>query len=140
MDTTLQKTHAWLNEVQDLGRFPDRHSAFQALRSVLHALRDRLPVDEAAHFGAQLPVLVRGFYYEGWHPAGKPDRIRSQEEFLEGVESGMMPNRSIDPIKATEAVFELLNRRLSPGEPEKIRAVLPAVLQELWPEQGTVAS
>jgi hypothetical protein len=28
------------------------------------------------HLGAQLPLLVRGIYYEGWHMAGKPTRER----------------------------------------------------------------
>jgi len=43
----------------------DRHHADVALSAVLHALRDRLTVSEAAQLGAQLPMLVRGFYYEG---------------------------------------------------------------------------
>ena len=52
-DKTLQTTNIWLNEItDDLG--PDRKLAYRALRAVLHAFRDRLTIDEAAHFGAQL--------------------------------------------------------------------------------------
>ncbi|MFL5268204.1 MAG: DUF2267 domain-containing protein [Stellaceae bacterium] len=54
-DKTLQTTNVWLDEiVKELG--PDRQVAWHGLGAVLRALRDRLPVDEAAHLGAQLPV------------------------------------------------------------------------------------
>ncbi|HEY5940705.1 MAG TPA: non-homologous end-joining DNA ligase [Gemmatimonadales bacterium] len=33
-------------------------------------LRDRLTVEETAHPGAQLPMLIRGSYYAGWEPSG----------------------------------------------------------------------
>lgn len=52
---------------------------------MLHCLRDRLSVDQAAHLSAQLPLLVRGIYYESYHPAGKPEKVRSRAEFLEHV-------------------------------------------------------
>src|SRR5207248_2021300 len=52
-DTTLQTTHIWLNELTDLTGWRDnRHRAYLALRAVLHALRDRLSVDDAAALGA----------------------------------------------------------------------------------------
>src|SRR5919204_6184474 len=70
-DKTLQTTNIWLNEIMDdLG--PDRKIAYRALRAVLHALRDRLTVDEAAQLGAQLPLMIRGLFFDMWHPAGKP--------------------------------------------------------------------
>jgi uncharacterized protein (DUF2267 family) len=64
-DKTLQITHVWLDEIMaELG--PDRQRAYHALRAVLHALRDRWPLNLAAHLGAQLPLLVRGIYYDNW--------------------------------------------------------------------------
>lgn len=137
-DSTLQKTHVWLNELQELAHLPDQHAAFQALRAVLHTLRDRLSVDVAAHLGAQLPVLIRGVFYEGWHPAGKPEKIRSREEFLGQIEEAFMGPETTDPARLAMGVFELLNHHLSPGSPEKIRQVLPREMMELWPEPSPV--
>ena len=72
-DETIHKTNSWLKEISEaLGS--DRRGAYRALRAVLHALRDRLTVDEAAHLGDQLPMLVRGIYYEAWRPAGNTNR------------------------------------------------------------------
>jgi hypothetical protein len=46
-DETVHKTNRWLKEIEEvLGS--DRHQAYQALRAVLHCLRDRLTVNEAA--------------------------------------------------------------------------------------------
>ena len=75
-DSTVQLTNAWLNELAEDQGGRDHSRAYQALRAVLQALRDRLTVEEVAALGAQLPLLVRGFYYEGWHPSGIPQRAR----------------------------------------------------------------
>ena len=79
---TLEKTGSWLEELaKDLGNVPVQR-AYSVLRAVLHALRDRLTVEQAVTLGAQLPVLVRGFYYDGWRPADGPAQWRHKEEFL----------------------------------------------------------
>ena len=54
-------------------------------RPVLHTLRDRLTVEEAAHLSAQLPLLIRVIYFEGWHPAHKPTKERFKEQFLDQI-------------------------------------------------------
>jgi uncharacterized protein (DUF2267 family) len=133
LDTTMQKTHVWLNELENLAHLPDQRTAFKSLRAVLHQLRDRLPVEVAAHLGAQLPVLIRGFFYEGWHPAHKPEKMRTQEEFLGNVNDEIIGPEPIDPLRVVRGVFELLNHHISSGEVEKIRGVLPKDIQGLWP-------
>jgi uncharacterized protein (DUF2267 family) len=51
IDATLQKTHIWLNEIMEELHWNDRYKAYAVLRATLHALRDRLSVEEAAHLG-----------------------------------------------------------------------------------------
>jgi uncharacterized protein (DUF2267 family) len=131
-DTTVQKTNAWVRDIMDELHWDDRHKAFQAMRVVLENLRDRLTVEEAAQFGAQLPVLVRGFYYEGWRPAHKPEKIRDRQEFLSRIQDSFATDPSINPDRVTRAVFKVLARRISDGEIEDIRRVMPPELEELW--------
>jgi uncharacterized protein (DUF2267 family) len=129
-DETIHKTNIWLNEIgQTLGC--DRHRSYQALRAVLHCLRDRLIVDEAAHLGEQLPMLVRGIYYEGWRPAGKPEKIRSRDEFIGGIVANLA-QAPIDPEEAARAVFQVLENHISPGEALDVLHELPQDLRALW--------
>jgi uncharacterized protein (DUF2267 family) len=132
-DKTLQITHTWLDEIMaELG--PDRQRAYHALRAVLHALRDRLPLNLAAHLGAQLPLLVRGIYYDSWHPQPDTSRERKQAEFLEHVGAGLQGTRPIDVKDATRAVLAVITRHVTEGQVEKVRQALPKDILALWPE------
>lgn len=136
-DTTLQKTHEWLSELVHIGRFEDESQAYTALRAVLHALRDRLIVAEAADLAAQMPMLIRGFYYEGWSPSKAPTRERTVEAFLDHVRTSLRnANFRIDAEPAVRAVFALLADRISRGEIEDVRHMLPAEVRDLWPLRG----
>jgi uncharacterized protein (DUF2267 family) len=131
-DKTLHITNTWLKEIMDaIG--PDRRRAYRVLAAVLHALRDRLTVDEAAQLGAQLPLLVRGLYYDQWHPAGQPKRQRHREDFLAAVVARLDDIGPIDSEDATRAVFAVLDRHIARGEVEDVKSMLPAELRDLWP-------
>jgi uncharacterized protein (DUF2267 family) len=132
-DTTLHKTNSWLNELMQVLGWPDRDKAHSALKATLHALRDRLTVEEVAQLGAQLPTLIRGFYYEGWDPTSKPLRIRHKEEFLARIEQQFRGDDDIDPERVARAVFTVLAKRVSEGEIEDVKHVLPAEIRDLWP-------
>ncbi len=131
-DHTIQVTNLWLKELMERLGTDDRHRAYLALRAVLHALRDRLTVDEAAHLGAQLPLLVRGIYYEGYHPAGKPLRERHVEEFLAHVRDSFRKDPEVDAERIARAVFALLKEKISSGEIEDVRHSMPRELRQLW--------
>jgi uncharacterized protein (DUF2267 family) len=138
-DKTLQTTNIWLSEIMnDIG--PDRQVAWHALRAVLHALRDRLTVEQAANLGAQLPILVRGVYYDQWEPTNKPDRERRAEEFIERVQQSLRDIRPIDPRLATQVVLKVITAHVLEGQIEKIKQALPKDLRALWPEARQVAA
>ena len=130
-DRTVHTTNRWLQELTGLLDGGSRHDAYVALRATLHALRDRLPIEETAELAAQLPMLVRGFYYEGWDPTGKPVRERSLEGFLAGVAVELPIDA--DPELVARAVFALLARRVSDGEIQDVKGVLPTAIRQLWP-------
>ncbi len=132
-DTTLQKTSMWLNDTMAELDSKDRHLAYLALRAALHALRDRLPVEEAVHLGAQLPMLIRGFYYEGGTPSGKPVK-EHKAEFLNAVRHCFGPGTPPDPERVARAVFKVLAHHVTAGEIKGVKQLLPKDIRSLLPE------
>jgi uncharacterized protein (DUF2267 family) len=130
-DRTLETTHIWLNEIcNDLG--PDKQVAWKVLSTVLHKLRDRLPINLAAHLGAQLPLLVRGVYYDQFAPDHMPSQHRSREEFIIEVAEWLSDTRPVEPEEAIRSVFRVLSRHISEGQVNKVRDSLPKSLRQMW--------
>lgn len=128
-DRTLQTTNIWLDEImEEIG--PDRQTAWHALGAVLRALRDRLPVELAAHLGAQLPLLVRGTYYEQWHIGGHGTPPRSLDDFLALVGENLGRGRPVSPAAAVTAVFRTLNRHVDAGQVQKVLGALPSAIRD----------
>ena len=130
-DRTLETTHIWLNEIcNDLG--PDKQVAWKVLSTVLHKLRDRLTINLAAHLGAQLPLLIRGVYYDQFEPGKMPSEFRSREEFIAEVAEWLSDTRPVDPDEAIRSVFRVLSRHISEGQVNKVREALPKGLRQMW--------
>lgn len=135
LNHTLTETKEWLDSLCEEGPFTNEQQAYSHLRAVLHAVRDRLTVEEATHLAAQLPMLVRGFYYEGWRPALAPNKDeKTIEEFLEAVREslGDLYTPDSDLSETTSAVLHLLTDRISEGQVRHVRDQMPADLQALW--------
>ena len=136
IDHTVQLTREWVHELSKLLDWGDEQRAYRMLRVTIQALRDWLDVNEAAQLGAQLPLLVRGLYYEGWQPAKTPVAERSKVTFLARIEEAFKSDPIDDPEEAVCNVFRLLNNRISAGEIDDVRQRLPKHLRELWPERA----
>src|SRR5688572_8926471 len=85
-----------LQEVaQELGNPDDLNHAYRVLRSVFHTLREVLTPEESLHLIAQLPLIIKGVYVDGWHIPVK-DKIRSMDEFLECLREHSSPTSARD--------------------------------------------
>ena len=135
-DRTVQDTNRWLNGIGAGLGTGDKQPAYHALRSVLAALRDRVTVDLAAAFGAQLPLLVRGIYYEGYDPSHGPHAYRTLDGWNEAVAALYQAGDAPDAERLTRAVFGVLNEELDRGVIEKVFAALPDDVRALWPRVG----
>ena len=96
-------------------------------------MRDRLTVDEAADLSAQLPMLIRGIFYEGYRPSTMPQNIRSREEFLAKVSENLQNIRPIGAEAAARAVFRVLEQNIPMGEMNEVKQMLPPDIRSLFP-------
>ena len=131
-DATVHKTNEWLHDLMNELGLENQQGAYHALRTVLHTLRDRLTVQEAVDLAAQLPMLVRGFYYEGWQPNHVPVRDHSKEQFLEHVRQGYRDDSWVDVEEITRSVFRVLTKHVTAGEIDDVRGCLPESIRDLW--------
>ena len=127
-----QQAQQWVNELaEDLAWQQGR--AYRLLRSVLHALRDWLSMEEMADLSAQLPVLIRGVYFEGWKPQEFPTVPRTKADFVSRIWNDFGDDLIYDTDAAIAAVFRLLDRHISQGEIAQVRSSMRKSLRELWP-------
>src|SRR5262249_54543714 len=132
-DRTLHTTNMWLDEISaEIG--PDRHLAWHVLGAVLRSIRDEMLVEQSAHFAAQLPLLVRGAYFDQYRPSTQPAAARSQEDFIAKIQHDLHGARPVNVQDAAAAVMRTLNRRVTEGQIKKVRDSMPKGVRALWPE------
>jgi uncharacterized protein (DUF2267 family) len=134
LEHTVQLTHIWINDLDARLGWNNKPRTYRLLKTVLHGLRDWLPPNEMADFGAQLPGLLRGAYYEQWRPATTPVKQRTKADFLARVDHAFRQDPLPNTAQGVMTVFELLSKKISAGEVEDVRSSLPEELRNLWPE------
>jgi uncharacterized protein (DUF2267 family) len=132
IEHTVHLTHAWINELDRMLGWDNKARSYRLLRSVLQALRDWLPVNEAADFAAQLPNLLRGIYYEQWRPATTPMKNRSKADFIARIDHAFVADPIIYTAEAVSIVFQFLSTKVAAGEIADVRHALPADVRALW--------
>lgn len=133
-DHTVQEGNIWLKAAAEKLHFEDHRHAYSALRATLHALRDRLTPEMAVNFGAQLPMVIRGLYFEGWHMTDKPTADHTVEEFCEHVAGDLPPKFPMDARTVSRGIFEVIFEEVDPGEVAKIIDQMPIPIKGLWPQ------
>jgi len=133
LDTSVQRTHEWLHDIgRGLG-FDNEHAAYAALRATLHAVRDRLPVELVAHFGAGMPTMIRGIYYDGWHPSAARLKASHAEDFAQSIRHELRGHTELQNTEQVAlAVMGVMDERMEPGQIDHILDALPKQVRELW--------
>jgi uncharacterized protein (DUF2267 family) len=132
-DKTVQESNLWLKDLMERLNTDDRHRAYSILRAVLHALRDRIGPENAAHLGAQLPMLLRGLFYEGWDPAAQPTKERHEAAFLAHI-ARELPRAEADEVeRGVYAVLDVLSKHIDRGAAVKLAGIFPQELRKFWP-------
>ena len=134
IESTITTSRQWLRELLEGLERPEDEAgrAFHALRAGLHAVRDRLPIAEAVHLGAQLPTLVRGIYYDGFRLTNDESKIRTKAEMIQRVQRELEPDKRLSALAVLHAVIGLLEKHVSAGEIDKVVSTLPKAIAEMW--------
>ena len=136
LDRSIQKSNAWLADIEGEFGTHDRRLAYRATRAWLHILRDRLTVEVAAHFAAQLPELLRGVFYDGWTPSQVRMKFARGEYVTRFAREARA--RDSDVAKAAAVVTAVSRQHMSAGAIDEAFGLLPADLRRLLEPAGSV--
>ena len=132
-DATVHESNRWLHQLTAILQLSDDHLAYAGLRAVLHVLRDQLRPEDAVHLSAQLPMAVRGLFFEGWRMSRAPSHDATLEGFAAHVARELPAGYPLEPISTASGVFAMLWTEIDVGETAKLIDRLPEDLKQLWP-------
>lgn len=117
-ERTLHKSHQWIKEIHQELDWMSADSVYHLLRAVLHTIRDQLSTNEAAHFSAQLPLLLRGTFFECWNPASNNPKGLGKVDFFESIRFhiGRVNRPIINLEDGVTIVLRVIFNHVSPGE------------------------
>jgi uncharacterized protein (DUF2267 family) len=136
LDNSIDLTNVWLRDILSQLKWQSKESAYQALRGTLHAIRDRLPAEEAVDLASQLPLMIKGVYYDGWTLRDKPEKFK-KEEFARRVHAQFEFDDNVNPAEVIRAVLRVMYRHIGEGEIRDVKLNMPKEIQEWFPEEIT---
>jgi len=132
-----KKGNEFLNEIaRELGHAHDKAKAGRKLRAILHSMRDQITIEESIQLIAQLPMFLKALYVDNWS-LNKNKKINHINDYIKEVKKYEGNTADLDFINddeiliATEVIFFVLQKYISEGEMEHIKAVLPKDLKKL---------
>ncbi len=134
IDHTVQLTHEWINELRERLDWFSSQDALRLLRVTLQQVRDHISHEEVAQLSAQMPLLIRGMFFEGWQPSHTPVKDRDADIFLTAIEKKVGDVQEWRGSEDITCVFEILNARISEGEIADVKANVPKRIRDIWPD------
>ncbi len=134
IDASTQKTNLMLQDIEEAFGWPrgQRNQSYCALRTMLHLLRDRLPVQESVEFAAQLPLVIRGIYFDGWQPTDVPVKL-NRDDFLLEFRRQFTYDLQGDAEHLVQVVLDVLHRHVSSGQWGDVKDNMPKDLARMMP-------
>jgi uncharacterized protein (DUF2267 family) len=130
VERSVHKTNDWLSDLEEL-LGANRDEAWRILKAFLQVLRDELTLDEAAQLAAQLPLVLRGAFYEGFDPSSQPAKLRQRERFLELLAERAQLDGTAEAERAAQAAATVLRRHVTEGELDDVLSQLPSEVREV---------
>lgn len=133
-EKTVQKSELWIQEMLAELKWMDADGVYHLLRAVLQTLRDQLSVEEVAQLAAQLPLILRGTFYESWSPKMNSPKSFSKEEFFSTVQEKMGPVKipNFDLESGVVVAVKVLMSHVSPGEMKDVMSSLKPNLRAVF--------
>lgn len=132
VDHNIKTINTWLKDISEELDGIGEEEAWSRLKAVLQTLRDRITVNETADFAAQLPIIVRGLYFEGWSPAETPHKWRNRDEYLSAFTQKL--EGTGDGEATLKAVLKVIDRHLDSNELNRVKEMHPKEVWDLWPQ------
>ena len=138
-DKYAQEGNTYLNNLADeMGHSDEKERVGTLLKSVLHALRDRITIEGSLNLLAQLPSFLKTVYVENWTYRENIERLKTKEEFLGKVEENQLQfgEQNFEWNQSTEELVGIvlgsLSEYISEGEIEHIMAQLPEEISDYF--------
>ena len=135
----LQQADSFVYEVARVTGEPTNISrAIRIIVALFRSLRERISPEESMQLVAQLPMILKAVYVDGWKLSKKSESGDMLFNFLDDVRKKCGPSGDTDLGNDTKAamiiqnVLGVLRNYVSEGEFQDIRAQLPAEVAQLF--------